>query len=161
MFENYGGTIVFEGRCAIGNDSCLSIGESGYVVFGDSFGATSAFRLISYHHVSFEENVLFGWECIVSDTDLHQLHRIDNITIRNYGEIHIAKCCWIAMRCIILKNSKLPEHCVVSASSLICKQFHQPYSMLGGIPAVIIKEGIYRDPYNDKIVYQGLYEDES
>lgn len=154
MYENHGGVIIFKGKCVIGNDSSLSIGTTGHVEFGDNFGATSVFKLVSYHHVTFEENCLFGWECIVTDTDLHQVHSTNNKHILNYGKIHFARNCWVAMRCIVLKNTDLPESSIVSAGSLVCKKYDEPFCLLGGVPAIVRKEGVYRNPFDDSVFYE-------
>ena len=34
VYENHGGTIVFNGKCTIGNNSAISIGSKGCVEFG-------------------------------------------------------------------------------------------------------------------------------
>lgn len=42
VFENHGGSITFNGKCNIGNNSTISIGEKGILIIGDSFSATTS-----------------------------------------------------------------------------------------------------------------------
>ena len=156
-WENKGGVIIFRGKCNIGNNSYISVGESGRVVFGDNFCATTTFRLISYNRVEFGNTVLFGWDCICLDTDFHRLTRLDgensNIYNSNFGTIMIEDKCWISMKCILLKNTYLGHSCVVAANSMLNTSYTENYCMYAGAPAKIVKKGIYRNPESDIIEY--------
>ena len=59
VYENHGGTIVFNGLCTIGNNSAISIGTKAIVKFGDRFAASTTLRLTAYNHISFSDNVCF------------------------------------------------------------------------------------------------------
>lgn len=63
--ENHGGTITFNGKCSIGNNSYISIGSKGVIEFGDNFAATTTFRLTSYDRIVFGERVRCGWDILV------------------------------------------------------------------------------------------------
>lgn len=60
IFENNGGTIEFKGKCVIGNNSAISIGEKAKIEIGNKFVATTTLKIISCHHITFGEKVLVG-----------------------------------------------------------------------------------------------------
>lgn len=72
-----------------------------------------------------------------------------------YGKISIGNDCWFAMKCVVLKGSLLPDHSIIGANSLINKDYSKisSYCLLADQPAVIKKNGIYRDKNDDCIVY--------
>lgn len=44
----WGGTIIFQGRCTIGNNSYICQGNQSTIIFGDNFLASSGFTILSY-----------------------------------------------------------------------------------------------------------------
>ena len=53
VWENLGGTIIFRGKCRIGNDTYLSFGEKTTVDFGDDFRNAAGAKIISYRGIKF------------------------------------------------------------------------------------------------------------
>ena len=154
VFENYGGTIVFKGRCVIGNNSSISVGPTANLQIGDNFNATTTFRLICWYNINFDYNVRFGWDNLVLDTSFHRLKtRNGDWANKGYGNIYIGHDNWIATRCIILAGTETQPYTVVATNSLLQKRYDKSYVLLGGSPAKIIKEGIYRDLSDDNIEY--------
>lgn len=155
IYENHGGTIIFEGRCFIGNASAISVGKTGHVKFGENFTASAALKLTSYNNIIFEKNILCGWDCLFMDTDFHQLSSTDNkILPKPYGQIHIKNNCWFALRCTIMKNTYIPEYTVIAGQTLVNSHMDIPsHSLIAGIPGKLVRTGIYRDANNDMIDY--------
>lgn len=150
--ENHGGEIIFEGECVIGNNSALSIGPLGYLTFGKSFSATASLKVICYYHIIFAENVLCGWNCLFTDTDFHKLTIINNGYAKAYDKIQIGADCWFAMNNVVMKGTILDDHCVIASNSLLNKDYSShSYCLLAGLPAKVLKTGIYRNKEDDKI----------
>ena len=76
MIEN-NGTLIFKGRCFIGNDSYISVGKSGTLIFGDGYCATTSLKLACYDTIEFGTNVSCGWDCVFMDTDFHRMKYLD------------------------------------------------------------------------------------
>lgn len=156
IYDNQGGTIVFKGRCYIGNASALSVGAQGKATFGDRFTATTAFKLVSCCGITFENDVLCGWECLFMDTDFHQLTSVTEAAApKPYGKIHIGQGCWFALKSTVMKGTVVPACCVVGAHSFLNKSYANlpPYSLLAGQPATLRKTGICLDRTKDRITY--------
>lgn len=154
--ENNGGTLIFKGKALIGNNSFISISSRGVLVVGDSFECNASFKLACHNKITFENNVSFGWDCLVVDSDFHRLTMRNSEAsqlMHSYGEVFIGHDSWIATNSIVLKNSSLPMFSVVGAGSLLNKSYSTPYTLWAGIPASAKKNGVYRDRDNDKIKF--------
>lgn len=149
---NEGGECVFEGKCTIGNNAALYIRKNGYVEFGRNFLSTEGLKLTSAKKIVFGEDMLIGWDVIITDTSFHRLKKSngeerDGNPDRN-KEIVIGRNNWIAMKCIVMKGSKTPDHVVLGAGSVLNKDYSDlpSYSLLAGSPLTVKSTGIWRDP---------------
>lgn len=153
IYENHGGLIVFKGSCNIGNISAISIGEKGEIIFGKKFEATTTFKLVCYNKVYFSDNVSFGWDCIVMDTDFHRMKKVGGGFSKGFGTIQIGKGNWFANRCTILKNTETSDYCTFSSSSVVSGKFDIPYSVYSPQSIELKVKGVYRDRTDDTINY--------
>lgn len=149
------GIVEFKGICYIGRNSFISTGKKGHIVFGDKFVATNSLRVASYCGIEFGNHVLCGWECTFIDTDFHRLTMENGSpSPKAYGTIVIGNNCWLGFRNTVLKNTRIPSCCVVASNSLL-NRFHDvpQKSLLAGVPAKLVKTGLFWDYKDDKIKY--------
>lgn len=156
MFENWGGEIVFNGSCMIGNASAISIGDCGHLVLGVNFRATCALKLACYHRILIDDNVLLGWECLLTDSDFHTLTKEDGQKTKGYGPVYIGENVWMAMKCIVLKNSVIPKNTVLSACTLYAgsRCTDEKVIISSNVEPYVKYKGLYRDINNDKVTYK-------
>lgn len=149
------GAVVFKGRCTIGNSSCISVADTGQVVFGDNFSASAAFKIYSVCGIEFGNYIGCGWDSLFMDTDSHQMKYLDGRRgPKAYGKIKIGDNCWFGTKCVILKNTILPNKTTVASCSLVNKPYDIPEAtIIAGQPAKSIKTGLYRDKKDDVIEY--------
>lgn len=152
--ENHGGTIIFNGKCQIGNNSAISMGM-GKLTFGSGFCATTSLKIACYYNITFNDNVLIGWDCLFMDTDFHKLAKLSGGYSKGYGEIFIGKNNWFGCKCVVLKNTRTPDYCTVTATSLLNKNYDVPeYSVIGTSSHIEVKvKDVYRKIGDDKIIY--------
>lgn len=151
------GNVIFKGVCRIGGDSYLAIGETGRVVFGERFGASASLKLVSYHRVSFGNDVLVGWDCLFCDTDMHALKKETGEHTRGYAPITIGANNWICNNCIVMKRAATPDYTTISAGSLVSKSYLDmpEKSVLSNVaPLEVVRTGLYRTPGEDFIEYE-------
>jgi len=85
-----------------------------------------------------EDKVLIGPNVIIISSN-HTLGG-DSFSGRSVaGTITICKGAWVAGNCTIQKDSFLPPLSVLSANSFLNKEFDNPESLYGGVPAKWIK----------------------
>lgn len=152
------GEVVFEGSGYMGNASSVSVSATGHVRFGSGFYASTSLKLVSYCGVRFGQDVHVGWDCMVMDTDFHKMVSCkDGKPGKGYGKVEIGRQNWLGMKCCVLKNTRTPDYCTVSASSLLNRSYLDipPYSVIGhDVKVVLKKEGYYRDFQHDEINYE-------
>lgn len=155
MIENHGGTIIFDGKCSIGNNSYISIGKKGFVKFGDRFSATTTFKLASYNSITFGKYVCFGWDILVMDTDFHKLTKLSGGYNKGHAPIEIGSNNWFGNGCRIMKRTKTPNYCVISSGTTLASEVKVPeYSIIGNNNKIITKaEGLWRNIDDDIIEY--------
>lgn len=147
VYENHGGTIVFNGLCSIGNNSAISIGTKAIVEFGDRFAASTTLRLTSYNHVSFSDKVRFGWDTLVMDTDFHKLTKLSGGYSHGHAPVIIGSNNWFGNGCRIMKRTSTPDYCVVQGGTILSGPVSAPsYSVVGNDSHVVVKAtGVWRN----------------
>lgn len=147
IWANYGGIVEFSKnvRFCVGN--AFEIGQHGILTFGENIYFGPMVRIACYEKIVIGDNSRVAWESIILDTDFHST--IDISTGKHSSitkPIHIGRNNWIGIRCFVMKGTETPDFCIASAYSLVNKRFEIPnYSLIGGIPAKFLKEGLYRD----------------
>lgn len=156
VIENHGGTIVFEGRCSIGNNSFLSIGPMATVTFGKNFFCTTSMKLTSYQNITFEDNVLVGWDCLFMDTDFHCIKKKDGGKTKGVGTIKVGANSWICAKSSIMKNTELPRFTTVASGTMLDKKMDIPEcTVIGNDNNVVVKHtGAYWDCNDDTVEYK-------
>lgn len=61
----------------------------------------------------------------------------------NRSGIKIGENCWIGAKATILDGAQIGDHCVIAAGALVAKGHYKSYSIIGGVPAKVIKN--YKD----------------
>lgn len=145
--ELLGGVLSFRGKCTIGNASAISVGPEGVLSISGGLVANSALKLIAYHNVTLDSDARIGWNVSILDTNFHPLVcRETGLIMKPYGSIVIGSSSWIASNCVILHDVILPNHVVVASNSLVSKSIDfEPYTMVAGSPAKVVRKGIYRN----------------
>lgn len=67
----------------------------------------------------------------------------DTLNIYKYqskGGIKIGRYCWIGMNSVILPGVVLGDHTIVAAGTIVTKSFPEGYCVLGGNPAIKIRD---------------------
>ena len=155
VYENHGGTIVFNGLCSIGNNSAISIGTKAIVEFGDRFAASTTLRLTSYNHITFGDKVCFGWDTLVMDTDFHKLTKLSGGYSHGHAPVIIGSNNWFGNGCRIMKRTSTPDYCVVQGGTILSGPVSAPsYSVVGNDSHVVVKAtGVWRNVDDDVIEY--------
>lgn len=86
--------------------------------------------------ISIGDNCAVSWDVLIMDTDYHSLDskpKSEPITIGN----HV----WIGCRVTILKGVKIGDGAVIAAGSLVNSDV-EPNTLVGGVPARVIKKNI-------------------
>jgi len=116
--------------------------DEGVLVIGNNFTMNSNSQLgASFGKIVIGDNCAIAPNCVLRAAN----HTFDdpNIPFREqghtYGEIIIEDDVWIASNCVITANTKIGRSSIVGAGSVVTKNV-EPYSVVGGVPAKLIKK---------------------
>ena len=141
------GTIVFKGEANIGHGSKIVVSKSGNLIFGERFVISAESSIVCFCEVVFGNDCLLSWDILVMDTDFHKIYSIEtNRQINADKKIIIGDNCWIGCRSLILKGAILSKNTIVAANSLVGNSEISQMStnsIVGGIPARILKENVF------------------
>lgn len=115
----------------------------GLVSFGDKVRFAPRCRLRVHNAMSCGSDVAFSHETQVFDTNFHYMEPEDSPGFYPISKkIVIGSYCWISNRCTVAPGAVLPNNVVVASNSLVNRDFSalSPNSLIGGIPAKLIKE---------------------
>lgn len=149
------GTIVFNGRVVIGNDSALAVSPGATLEFGRNFFATCGLKTVCSNSVKFGDNVLIGWNTMVVDTDFHALKHLQTgiKTQNSTGPVAVGDDVWIANGCKLYKTTSVPSRCVVGADTILRSRVECPEgSLITNERLTTVKiTGYYHDRCDDAI----------
>lgn len=137
------GKIIFQGKAGFGHGSKICVGERGILTIGNNFSNTAEGTIICFRQININDNCTTSWNTLIMDTDFHPT--IDTKTLQENLEsapITIGNNTWIGTRSVILKNSRIPNGCIVGANSLINKSYDLINCLIAGNPAEIKKINI-------------------
>ena len=105
-------------------------------------------KVICYDNILIKTDASVTWECQVLDTTFHYMRNVaDNTVAPLTSPIVIGAHCWIGNRCSVMKGTFLPDYTIVASNSMCNKKYDFPEkSLIAGIPARLVKTGIFRIP---------------
>jgi acetyltransferase-like isoleucine patch superfamily enzyme len=159
MIIEYDSIIENKQNITIGNDCVIMgtialYGENAKVKIGDRVFIGPNTVLFCREEISIESDVMISWGCTLIDSNAHSLHsseRINDVTDwkrgaghKNWDVVETKKIVlktksWIGFNSIITKGVVINEGAVIGCGSVVTKNV-DPYTIVGGNPAVLIKK---------------------
>ena len=134
-FNNIGAHIRIGNNVGIGEFAYL--GGGGGLEIGDDC-------IIGQYFSCHPENHLFG--------DTEELIRMQGVTRKG---IKIGNNCWIGAKVTVLDGVKIGAHCVIAAGAVVTKDMPD-YTVIGGVPAKVIKQRSKVNTYKESIPSHGV-----
>lgn len=123
----------------------ISDGDNQLLNFGTGF---SAGKTVFSCHEEFS-SILVGDDCMFSadifilNSDCHLIYKMHDKPILNMSKnIEIGNHVWVGRNCMLLKNTKIADNCIVAASSTVVGNLLENNSIYGGNPAKLIVNNI-------------------
>ena len=114
-------------RLSVFKDATLHIGCGTYI---------NGARITAKRSVSIGKNCTIAPEVLIMDSDFHDLHDQNKEGISE--GVVIENNVWIANRATILKGVRIGAHAVVASGAVVTKDV-EPYALVGGNPARVIR----------------------
>ena len=115
-------------QLSAGKGATISIGENSFINTGSIISAR--------HRITIGKNCQIANQVIIMDSDFHGVE--DRNEEESPSPITIEDDVWIATRATILKGVHIGKGAVVAAGAVVTKDV-PPYTMVGGVPAKVIR----------------------
>ncbi|WP_308757198.1 acyltransferase [uncultured Bacteroides sp.] len=151
---NNRGTICFHGKGFIGTGNKIFVGFNKILSLGNLFKITDMCNISCYSGISIGAQSWVVHRCQILDSNFHFIANFSQKTIPQYSmPITIGKGCWICNSTTVTGGAVIPDYTIVASNSLVNKNFSNlpANSLIGGIPAAFIKNGICRVDNKNKI----------
>ena len=135
-----GGSIEFKGCVHIGNGSKMYIAENAKLSIGENFAISASSAINCYKDIKFGKDIQFSWNCLVMDSDTHDIFDAQGSIINEARSIVIGDKVWIGCNSTILKGSVIPPNCVIGANSLVSGNRFKENTIILGNPAKSVKD---------------------
>lgn len=144
------GNLVVKGMVSFGQGTKMSIGETGTMTVEDGFSSTAEGTFVCVNKLFLGKGTAVAWSAMIMDTDWHSTkNTLTNELSPAAGEVYIGRYCWIGTRSMVLKNSYIPDGCILAANSTANKRYPNPSTLLGGTPAIEKKHNIMKSDLGD------------
>lgn len=128
-------------RILAGNNNFVEIGAYTTIKDVNFFLDTS-----EYTNVKLGKDCMLSYDIIIRTNDGHTIYDKNTREILNpLKDVVIGDHVWIGARAMILKGSHIPSNSMVGACSLVNKEFSEENTVIGGIPAKVIKKDVNWD----------------
>lgn len=137
-----GGKITFHGPSRFGFGTHIRVHGGGNLSIGKGATFASSLNLCVVYKVSIGDYSHFGWDVTLMDNDHHLIYDVIGQTyVKPYAPVIIGQGCWVGAKSFINKGTKLADHTIVSAASVVHGRFKEENIIIGGNPAVIVAKG--------------------
>ncbi len=121
----------------------MIVEPNGVLELGRGFNMTACSTITCWNSISIGDNCLISWGVHITDTDFHYtMNPLSRECNPPCGRVSIGNGVWIAMRSIILKNTIVPDGCIIGATLLINKRYCEKNTLIAGNPAIVKKINI-------------------
>lgn len=132
IVKKCGKGVVVKDKCYFGNGQRLTIGDRTQLGQNAQLGG----------EIHLGDDILMGPDIVIMATS-HAIDRLD-IPINQQGAteerpVKIGNDVWIGTRAIIMPGVEIGDHSIVASGAVVTKSF-EPYSVIGGVPAKLIKK---------------------
>lgn len=97
---------------------------------------------------------MISFDVVLYNTDAHPVMYRENMQVINKVKgISIGDHCWIGQKASVLKNTTIPDNCIIGYGAVVSGTMKQQYAAYAGNPAKCIKTGIVWDSNGRKNGY--------
>lgn len=144
------GCIELSGCVTFCSGCKISVAKTGVLKLCDGIFSNFDTTVICVNKIEIGAYTAIGWDVMIMDTDWHSV--MDTQTGDIFpasGAVVVGRNCWLGCRSIVLKNSYLPDGCILASNSTLTKRFLMKNTLLAGNPASEKKHNISKSTKGD------------
>lgn len=139
------GSIVFRGSGEIGTGTKIRVAFGATLNIGNRFKITDMCNIGCLNRITIGDDSWIVHRCQVCDSNYHFVEDLSSHAVPHMTkQISIGQRCWVCNSSTIVGGAVIPDDVIVASNSFCSKDYSDtpPYSMIGGIPAKIIKQNV-------------------
>lgn len=133
--------IIINGHFRIYEGALIGIGDNASLKLGSGY-INSKLSLSCFEKIEIGNNVVISSGVTIRDSDNHTIKKEGCMDSIKTKPILIGNHVWIGLNAVILKGVKIGNGSIVAAGAIVNKDIPEN-TMVGGVPAKIIKEDVY------------------
>ena len=140
-----GGELKLHGKFELRRGCLLEV--KGVAEVGNLVRFAPRCRVRVHNQITIGNDVGISHESQIFDTNFHYMEPVGKEGFYPISRhVSIGSHVWVSNRCTLLPGTILPDYTVVASNSLVNKDFSylKPNSLIGGLPAKLLKEGFAR-----------------
>jgi len=146
FFANYG-TLIFKGAAHISNGCDIQVYDHAKLTIGDGVGMSKT-KITCAKEIEIGRGTFIGVGTKFIDSDFHPIIDIFGKCYLNPSQsIRIGEYNWLGADVLVTKGARTPNHCIISARSVINKKYKIPECTIinNATGQEVIMEGYIRD----------------
>jgi acetyltransferase-like isoleucine patch superfamily enzyme len=140
VFVGRGGRLTLGNDFHIGHDVLLIVSDGAALELGGadqaSSGITCKSIVFATESITIGRDCIISWDTTITDSDHHSMPGVVGRL-----PVEIGDRVWVSRGAGILKGAVIGSDCVVGASALVLRGTYPSRSLLGGVPAKVLKSG--------------------
>ena len=142
-----GGRIVFHGTCSIAKGAHIELEPNGLIEIDDDVIINAGLNIYAFYKVKIGKGSRVGFETTILDTDFHPMYdMVGERLTKTYAPVEIGENCWIGMKTIIKKGTKIHSNNIIGSASVVSGLFRKENCIIQGNPAKVVAEGFRITP---------------
>ena len=89
------------------------------------------------------DDFLGGRNLVIRSSDRHKIYNKDGERLNENSGVIIDNHVWATMNVTILKGVSVARGTIIATGSVVTKPVHEPNTIVGGMPAKTIKQGVF------------------
>lgn len=106
---------------------------------GDNFSSNYGLVISCENEITFDRDVLIGWNCTFIDGDGHDILNRSGEKLNKSQPINIGRHVWISSEVVCLKGTEIADDSVIGFRTAATSRYIEPNSIIAGVPARLVK----------------------
>ena len=127
----------------MGMSDSLAVYNAKFIWGKSPCNGVNAYMLENNTSIIVGDDCMISYGIQISCTDDNTVLDENGNIMNKAKSIEIGNRVWLCREVLILKNSKIPDGCIVGARSVVAKSFNETNAVIVGNPARVVKRGVH------------------